>query len=302
MIDKRKYNTNTNKNNTNKNNTNKNNTNKKNINYIKTKHNQQKNKHNNGISVLSYNISWESMSGAKKDWALCSNNTNPKNPMHVSVCVSNIGKVINENPTDFITLQEATEYKKLLLECPRLRNGHYKVHSSGLDVIVTFWDNKYKIIDNVVGEFEKGRPWMATIFTNGICLINVHFGHYDSWEEYSKMVNMIETINARIKTINARINKTNKENKENVIQCNRYIISGDFNYNIKDLADGKGIIILDGIKFYHHHKHILTCCISRRRHYDHVIDSFKTPKDIIIPKVEYMASDHKPIIGKLLIH
>ena len=300
MITKRKYNTNT-KTKKNKHN---NKINSK-ISNIRTK--KDTNNHNS-ISVLSYNISWESMSGAKKDWALCSNNTNPKNPMHVSVCVSNIGKVINENPTDFITLQEATEYKKLLRECPRLHKMQYNVHTSGLDVVVTFWDNKYKIIDSVEGEFEKGRPWMATIFTNGICLINVHFGHYDSQEEYSKMVNMIKTINARIKiinarikTINARIKKTNKENKENIIQCNRYIISGDFNYDIKDLAGGKGIIILDDIKFYHHHKHMLTCCISRRRHYDHVIDSYKTPKDIIIPDVEYMASDHKPIIGKLLI-
>ena len=290
MINKRKYNGNTKT--------------KKNKNkHIKTIHSKISNSRTkkdtnnyNSISVLSYNISWESMSGAKKDWALCSNNTNPKNPNHVSVCVSNIGKVINENPTDFITLQEATEYKKLLLECPRLHKMQYKVHKSGLDVIVTFWDNKYKIINSIEGEFEKGRPWMATIFTNGICLINVHFGHYNSKEEYSKMENMMEIIKSRIKE--SKKNKTG----ENIIKCNRYIIAGDFNYDIKDLAGGKGIITLDNIKFYHHHKHILTCCISRRRHYDHVIDSYKTPKDIIIPDVEYMASDHKPIIGKLLIH
>ena len=97
------------------------------------------------ISILSYNISWESMSGRVKDWALCSNNTNPKHPKHNSVCVSNIGKVINENPTDFITLQEATDYDKLLLECPRLNKMQYKVHNSGLDVIVTFWDANYKL-------------------------------------------------------------------------------------------------------------------------------------------------------------
>jgi len=250
--------------------------------YTKTRH--TKTKHNN-ISILSYNVSWESMSGAKKDWALCSNNTNPKNPRHVSVCVSNIGKVINENPTDFITLQEATEYKKLLQECPRLNKMQYKVHNSDLDVIVTFWDNKYKMICSVEGEFEKGRPWMATLFSNGICLVNVHFGHYDNNEEYSKMENMIKKINAKI--------------KENTITCNRYIISGDFNYDIKDLRGGKGIINLDGVKFYYHLKHMLTCCVSRRRHYDHVIDSYKPPHEIFIPNVEYMASDHKPIIGLL---
>ena len=261
-------------------------TNTKIIHTSKTRHTKTKYTiKNRNISVLSYNISWESMSGAKKDWALCSNNTNPKNPRHVSVCVSNIGKVINENPTDFITLQEATEYKKLLLECPRLKKMQYKVHNSDLDVIVTFWDNKYKMIDSVEGEFEKNRPWMAILFSNGICLVNVHFGHYDSNEEYNKMENMIKKINAKI--------------KENIIKCNRYIISGDFNYDIKDLAGGNGIINLDGVKFYNHPKHMLTCCVSRRRHYDHIIDSYKPPKDIFIPNVEYMASDHKPIIGLL---
>ena len=267
--------------------------------HTKTKHTKTrhtKTKHNN-ISVLSYNVSWESMSGAKKDWALCSNNTNPKNPRHVSVCVSNIGKVINENPTDFITLQEATEYKKLLLECPRLKKMQYKVHNSDLDVIVTFWDNKYKMIDSVEGEFEKGRPWMATLFSNGICLINVHFGHYDTNEEYSKMENMIKKINAKIKENKKRNDKGN--DKGNIVTCNRYIISGDFNYDIKDLRGGKGIINLYGVKFYYHPKHMLTCCVSRRRHYDHVIDSYKPPQEIFIPNVEYMASDHKPIIGLL---
>jgi endonuclease/exonuclease/phosphatase family metal-dependent hydrolase len=237
------------------------------------------------ISILSYNISWESMSGRIKDWALCSNNTNPKHPKHNSVCVSNIGKVINQNPTDFITLQEATDYKKLIIECPRLNKMDYKVHNSGLDVIVTFWDAKYKLHSNIVGEFEHERPWMANIFTNGLCLINVHFGHYSSNGEYKHLANMMKKLIARI--------------EKDKITCNRYIISGDFNYDIKDFGDKKGIINLDGIRFYHHPKHILTCCISRRCHNDHVIDSYKAPLDIYIPNVDYMASDHKPIIAVL---
>ena len=241
------------------------------------------------ISILSYNISWESMSGKVKNWALCSNNTNPKNPKHSSVCVSNIGKVINENPTDFITLQEATDYKKLLRECPRLSKMEYKVHNSGLDVIVTFWDAKYKLHSNILGDFEHERPWMANIFTNGLCLINVHFGHNSSSDEYKHLANMMKKLIARIE----------KEKEKDKINCNRYIISGDFNYDIKDFGDKKSIINLDGIRFYHHPKHILTCCISRRCHNDHVIDSYKSPLDINIPNVDYMASDHKPIIAVL---
>jgi hypothetical protein len=263
-------------------------TNKKNLKHKYTiKHDSKNDSKNDNISILSYNISWESMSGAKKDWILCSNKTNVNNSKHFSVCVSNIGMVINQNKTDFITLQEATDYEKLLQECPRLKNMQYKVHNSDVDVIVTFWDKKYKIFSTITGEFEKNRPWMATIFTNGICLINVHFGHYNSNEEYKKMNNMIKTINSKI--------------QDNYIK--RYIISGDFNYDIKKLGYAKGIINgiinLDGIKFYHHHKHMLTCCISRLQHNDHIIDSYKQPIKLFIPKVEFMASDHKPIIGFL---
>jgi endonuclease/exonuclease/phosphatase family metal-dependent hydrolase len=237
------------------------------------------------LKVLSYNISWESMSGAKKDWALCSNNDNPNNPKHSSVCVSNIAKVINNNPTDFIILQEATDYNKLLDECPILNKMKYKVHKSGLDVVITFWDAKYKMVDSLEGEFEKGRPWLAIMFNNGLCFINVHFGHYDSIEEYKKLENVIKIITARMSTSKTKIN--------------RFIIAGDFNYDIKDFGNNKGIINLDGNRFYHHPKHMLTCCVSRRRHYDHVIDTFGMPIDIFIPNVEYMASDHKPIIAIL---
>lgn len=245
----------------------------------KTRHTKTK---HNSISVLSYNVSWESMSGKDKNWYLCSNNNNSINKNYVSVCVSNIGKVINENPTDFITLQEADNYKKLLNECPQLKKMKYKIHNSGLETCVTFWNNKYKILSSVEGEFENERPWLAILFTNGLCLINVHFGHYNRIEEYNK-------INKMLNTINTKLNCTIK----------RYIIAGDFNYDIKNIGKKKGIINIHNNKFYYHLKHILTCCLLRIKHYDHIIDSYKPPKDIYIPNVEYMASDHKPIIALL---
>lgn len=239
------------------------------------------------LQILSYNISWESMSGMKRSWELCSNNTNPKHPKHNSICVSNIANVINNNSCDFITLQEATNYKKLLNECPRLNKMQHREHNSGLDVVITFWDNKYKLIEYITGEFEKGRPWIAVVFSNGLCLINVHFGHYSSNEEYNHLEHIIKII----------LNKYIEKHIKTII--NRIIIAGDFNYDIKDFGDKKGIITLNNYRFYYHPKHILTCCIYRRRHYDHIIDTSAAPIDIIIPDVEYMASDHKPIIATL---
>lgn len=243
----------------------------------------------NAIKILSYNISWESMSGSVKNWELCSNNTNPNDPKHNSVCVGNIAEVFEYDLNlDFITLQESTDFKKLIELSPQLKKMKYEVHNSGLDVMTTFWKPKYKLVYTIKGEFEKNRPWMATVFSCGICLINVHFGHYDTNEEYRKMEKMLFTIKEEI------------SKKKSIIDVKRIIISGDFNYNIKDLGDSKNNITINGTKFYYHPKHILTCCIKRRKHNDHVIDSMTRPIDISIPEVNYMASDHKPIIVELV--
>lgn len=258
----------------------------KNNNTTNTKDNKIINtKENNNITHLSYNISWESMSGSVKDWDLCSNNTDKNNPKHNSICISNIGTVINENKTDFVTLQEAGDYKKLLAICPHLSTMHYKTYKSGLNVIVTFWNNKYKFIKKITGEFSKGRPWMAIIFSGELCVINVHFGHYKHYEEYNKLKSIIHDIKHELADTN--------------IFIKRYIIAGDFNYDIKKLSNNSGKINLDNIIFYYHPKHLLTCCVRRITHYDHIIDSYKTPNKIFIPNVKYMASDHKPIIAVL---
>jgi hypothetical protein len=261
------------------------------------------NQYDNTIHILSYNVSWESMTGDVSNWTLCSNNTNIKNPKHYSVCVNNIANVINdyessnsENRLDFITLQEATNYQKLIEQSPILQKMNYETHISALDQIITFWTPSYKLLYTLKGEFEKGRPWMCTLFDSGICLINLHMGHYDHHEVYLHIEKMIFKVKDEIK----------KEIKKEIIKKNvnmnqiRYIVSGDFNYNIKDFGNKNNTIIINGTRFYYNPKNILTCCIKRRRHYDHVIDSFNKPIDITIPKVSYMASDHKPILVKLL--
>jgi endonuclease/exonuclease/phosphatase family metal-dependent hydrolase len=249
----------------------------------------------NVITILSYNISWESMSGSVKNWSLCNKNTNAdkSNSRHSSVCVNNIASVFDSSNTlDFVTLQEATDYKKLLILSPRLNQMNYKEHKSGLDSIVTFWDANYKLKKVVTGEFEEGRPWMAILFTNGLCIINVHMGHYDKEKQLKMMDKMMIEINKNM----MHIQKTEKPHKKI-----RYIISGDFNYDIKEFGVSRNYFILDNTSFYYNKKHILTCCINRRKHNDHVIDSLATPIDITIPKVNYMASDHKPILVQLKI-
>jgi len=167
---------------------------------------------------------------------------------------------------------------------PNLKNMNYEEHKSGLDSIVTFWDKKYKLLDKIFGEFEEGRPWMATLFNN-ICLINVHMGHYDKENQIKHMDKMILDIKNKL-----------KEKKDSKL---RYIISGDFNYDIKEFGNSSNYFTLNNTNFYYNKKHILTCCINRRKHNDHVIDSLESTIDINIPKVNYMASDHKPILVKV---
>ncbi len=92
--------------------------------------------------------------------------------------------------------------------------------------------------------------------------------------------------------------------KKEKTDLKRIIISGDFNYDIKEFGtkefgNNKNEIKLNNKIFYYNSKNILTCCINRRRHNDHVIDTAGIPLDIYIPEVHYMASDHKPIIALL---
>lgn len=276
-------------------------------------HNSQK-----SINILSYNVSWESTSGENSKWPLCSNTTNPNNPKHFSVCVNNIANVFDspEYDLDFITLQEAKNHKNLIKQSQRLKKMKYELHNSGLDIIATFWNDDdnhnvsghghgHKMLYTIKGQFEKGRPWMAIIFNNGLCLVNVHFGHYSEEEEMEHLDKMMDEIKKGISS-NSGNSGSNGIRGSNVM-IKRFIISGDFNYDIKKLSkNNKNIIIknstnniTNNTKFFYNPKHLLTCCVKRRRHYDHVLDTLGKPIDISIPDVNYMASDHKPILVRV---
>jgi hypothetical protein len=161
------------------------------------------------IKVFSYNISWESMTGSISTWKLCNNDTNKDNSRHYSVCVNNIAQVIEENDTDFVCLQESSNVNKLIKESPRLKLMKYESHKSGLDEMITFWNPKYKLLYSIKSEFEKGRPWMATVFIGGLCLINVHFGHYIKNDEFMMMDLIVKTVVEGAKKGKNRFKKNN---------------------------------------------------------------------------------------------
>ena len=73
---------------------------------------------------------------------------------------------------------------------------------------------------------------MATLFTNGICVINVHMGHYTKDIKYYKLEVLLFSIKDHIM----------KKGDSKIVK--RYIISGDFNYNNKEIGKKKTIIKL----------------------------------------------------------
>ena len=109
----------------NKNNKSKNNNKSKYI--LKSKKNGKSLKSSKTLNILSYNICWESMSGKDKNWTLCSNNTNPEHPKNNSVCVGNIADAFSQDNLDFITLQESTDFKKLIALSPILQKMKYEI-------------------------------------------------------------------------------------------------------------------------------------------------------------------------------
>lgn len=272
------------------------------------------------MRIFSYNISWESMTGKKANWPLCSNNTDTTDKKHNSVCISNIAGVIKNNPADFILLQEASNFEDLIHHNIVLENMKYEVHKSGDEQMVSFWKSKYTMIKCIKGEFEIGRPWMAIIFSNGLCVVNIHMGHYTAKDVLEHLTEIIKKLTNKEKTekivntekIEKRTKiekrKQTKKTKKHILndaindidyKINRIVIGGDFNYDIKKLSKNLELS-LDNKTFYHHSKKILTCCIKRKTHFDHVLDSKTLPSDIIIPYVQYMASDHKPILATLV--
>lgn len=255
-------------------------------------HKSRSNRHTlvrKGIKVLAYNISWESMTGRKPEWELCSNNTDPAHPRHNSICVGNVARVFEENTADFILLQEADSHDHLIKQSPRLSKMDYEYHESSKDKMITFWNKKYKPVKVIRDKFEPGRPWMAILYSNGWCVVNVHFGHYSKTDEINMMNQLIRKIKKELRTRQGQY--------QNV--CKRIIIGGDFNYDIKRLGrDGK--MVIDNTEFNYHAKNLLTCCINRMVQNDHVIDTHAPLLDIEIPKVAHLASDHKPVLATLV--
>jgi endonuclease/exonuclease/phosphatase family metal-dependent hydrolase len=232
------------------------------------------------IKIITYNLSWESMTGKKINWHLC-NSTIKNNKKHFSVCQNNIKDIIDHN-FDFILLQEASNIENIIQDSKYLNKLLFLDHKSGKERMITLWNsNKYNIQDKITGEFETGRPWQLLIFDN-LSIINLHAPHCGKIKLLKYLKNILKT-------------------HYDLIKNKRLIMGGDFNHEINQSDNIK----YKDIKLYFSNQKLKTCCSNKfiknnfNVHFDHILDSLKPPINLFIPKNKYLASDHKPVIAYL---
>jgi endonuclease/exonuclease/phosphatase family metal-dependent hydrolase len=227
------------------------------------------------------------MTGRNPKWPFCNNNKDPSDPRHFTRCVENIAAVISENePLDFIALQETSNSKLLLKELDGLKSMKFKMHTSSN--MVTFWNpEKYTLISGLHGRFDPGRPWTALFFTNNLCFINVHAGHYNFVTLTQKLLRAMYLIEAYVA-------------KNKILDPDfRVIMAGDFNCIINKQYNK---IVLSTKKLHLNETRINTFVRARPGrgiHFDHIMDTKQAPAKIYVPQVAKPASDHLPIIGIL---
>jgi hypothetical protein len=236
------------------------------------------------MKILSFNVSWESMTGKKSEWGLCNNKTDRSNPKHYMNCINNVANLIDDNGDyDFVSLQEAANYKKIIDNSKILKKMNNHVGISGKEEIVTFWNEKYKLLNYIDGDFESGRPYNILIFRQ-LIIINVHLGHYNKEILYNKLRKPIGNINMY-----------------NGFKPKRIIMMGDFNGELQKYFGSK--LKLNQYTFYINKKIILTCCsnIAKENKYtqqvDHIIDTKKAPVTYTIEQDDLLRSDHLPIFA-----
>lgn len=235
------------------------------------------------MKILTYNISWEAMTGSPYGSAgdlgrQCGNN----------ICFNNVIKYIKKIPLDFIALQECARSDEIIKELNH-ENYNYFKNKNGKETILTLYKKKYELLDFKKGYFTKGRPYHALYFKNFI-FVNLHYLGASNTEK----VSIIEKF------------KFLDKNK-------KIILAGDFNLNFnycdEIIYENKKIIIGDFVCLNPQ----VSCCSTRKneRKFDYgdciftnylfTIKENKKGKNIIKNKnlISHLSSDHYPIYSEV---
>jgi hypothetical protein len=283
--------------------------------------------------ILSLNSCWEALNGVNlRAKSFSTSGIDIKTPKQsllfkkkVQSNILNYLNSLSSNNISFFLFQEA---KQILPIFHKLKFAH-KYNSisnySNKNVVRTFFNKKYKLIKSasIKGEFEPGRPFLITPFSNKVCIINVHMPHMiykrsksntytrtkNSTSKHQTEINVIECRDLLEKSLQKIENKINKMGKS--LQKFKIFFAGDFNLDI----DFNKIPIWNftlqnknGKLFTIHMKDMIpkqkTCCYHKIKSesylykLDHIlIDSNNKNKyKVKVGKIKKPNSDHRPII------
>jgi|GEM_PF-2124595 len=184
------------------------------------------------LLVLSYNICWQCMTntpaGTAKNLGEACVYSDLNYP--TTVCAERMGKFIETIPGnsgvvnyDFVGLQEASKWQSILKLAPNtLGKMEFETSQSGHEMMVTFYDPKYTLLQAIKGEFESGRPFQVLIFKENIIFINLHNNHKYNMNHIQGSLSQSLTDNLH-KNIDIRD-----------LVNSRIIVVGDFNFGGND--------------------------------------------------------------------
>ena len=278
---------------------------------------------NDLIKVMSYNVSWEALEGAK------SRKLNMEQCIidNVNQCSNNIAKIIQQygSDYDFIALQEIqdtpNQWQQLKSNIQENFLNDYQLEftTAGRSGLLTLYNkNKYRLMDKFDGSLptnpNDSRSYQVLVFSENIILINVHMSH-----NYESLVNSF-------KLLRLIINKIIKKYSRNNF---RVIFCGDFNYNdpfmvpefqkiLKRMStnfqpettlSNREFLPRKTISF--NETKLLTCCSNKTavkydKSYDHIfcnqpnsLISYQTLTDIdkFVLNGKIIMSDHLPVFA-----
>lgn len=237
-----------------------------------------------GISVLTFNISWESTVPAKRGFG----NVGKACRSDVGTCRKNVVTVVRAADCDIVALQEVPPEMFDLLKATFSQDYEvdvlYDKEKHGVEGQVTMWKRKVGIVCKSVvhSTFERrSRPFSVLTFgsasTPDFVFVNLHAGHGYRKKRFTEAL------------------------RPHVRGTSGVVLAGDFNRDMKtlELADA---LLTSGCAG----ESVRTCCsLTAKREYkyalDHVMSNFSFSEETRGLYAGFPASDHRPVVANLLL-
>jgi hypothetical protein len=184
-------------------------------------------------------------------------------------CFQRAKDMIQHNkPYDFVFLQEAYRMQKINID----ESLNKFISKSNNEVIITYYPKKYIIEESLTGSLTTGRPYHILFLNCGLCVINIHSGHNNEFDNFNNDVYQI----------------TKNPNLLNRLLINEIILAGDFNMELPKTIRLFNNRILGKII------NVQTCCFPELKYsYDTIFTTFyHFTANIINIKI----SDHTPVL------